>query len=490
MADARKRAENQKILDEYRIADIYHPQLILRDVNKVDGDILDDNLFLLRFAPSTASDSVLISLQTDIPGNFAWAKNSVNKFIEMYDRMLKEPTEAIHLLGIKKSGCRMFLESMASCTCGNSKSVDYGGMSTRVQGKPAIYMVANNFRMSVLLHEAVHNSDLRLPNDSPSFSDLDIHRVAIMMIDAQKLNSFEMHKQQITQACRYVRKEYNKGEMFVEGLTWITKIPMAELAKEKNHLGKHLKSLLATYTTAVIQEDYLLLRCFSGWEPSEHIKPLLHKYEMKGQVIGDQREKILKQQQHFWNELTKFRKDINKIRVNGWNICGEDEIDNIRDGYLKYEDICSFMTHLRAYKSAEEMFSETENKDDGSSPTLQHLRNIEDLFAKITPGDLNKNSVFAEKYLKCTCYCNTFVKKHLSGTDFKYDDQFYSPSSGRADVVYRKDLYDKLKNTIKEIQDKVKTDCAAKKIALYSEQSGAQSNGFNLRLAKKLKRVR
>ena len=291
-----EREKNKEILDNYDGTDIFHPQLILRKVHEIDGSVLDDDLYKLQINPYR------VTLSRYELGDFAWAYDSIYSFSVQYKKMLEEPTERVHLEALAQSGCRIFIENIWSSSGGNSKSGTYGGMSTSVMGKPAIFFVADRFDDKTLLHEAVHNSDLRLGRlywNHEHFSGLKIHHAAIMLLDAQKIQSIYCY--QSVKACRSINASYRKGELYTEGLAWITQMPMEELAREKNHIGKQLKVLHALYTEAILKKQTAILDCFQHWKPSEHIAVLLKNYDADGQIIGKNRNKILKQQKHSYN---------------------------------------------------------------------------------------------------------------------------------------------------------------------------------------------
>ena len=455
--DNSAREENRKILDSYDGSDIYRPQVILRKVHEMDGNVLDDDLYKLEVNP----------YGDDVPyselGEFTWAYNSLWEFKKQYRRMLEDPTERIHLQALAQSGCRIFIESLWSSSGGNGKSGTYGGMSTRVMGKPAILMVADMFPDNTLLHEAVHNSDLKLNElymRNENFSAQKIHHAAIMMIDAQKISSFDGYDS--VRACRRINKVYQEGELYIEGLAWITQMSMEELAREKNHIGKHLKVLHALYTDAVMKKQTAVMDCFCYWKPSEHIAKLLEKYDHNGQKIGKERNKILKQQKHFWDELLKFRKEINKLKTHGLDkMTLSADMIYICDKLGVNSHIPAYMAQNRAEKSYDRI-----EMTEGYNPAAAHVKNLKELFAEIKPNDLNSPSLFAEKFLACHAYFLQMEKDHIPQ---EYAKNMFGLSFNDRDlkgIAGRKKMYDNMKALISIAEIQAQTNSPNKECTL------------------------
>ncbi len=402
MSEAKtQRERNQSILDTYDGSDIYHPQVILRKVNQVDGNVLDDELFGVKL--SCCRDYDFSYVWDQLPENFKWAAYGIVDFITQYNELLKHPTERIHLEALAQNG-RIFIEDRCSSTRGNSKSGGYEGMSTFIYGKPAIVLVARYCNRETLLHEAIHNSDLRVYRYKGSFSAQKIYQAAIMMLDAQKIQSSRGYES--VKCLRKINRIYQDGEIYAEGLAWITSMPMEKLAKEKNHIGKNLKILHSLYTEASVslKNQLAVIEYFQFWQPSAHIAKLLEVYNKNGQKIGKERNKILKQQKHFWDELMKFRKEINKLKVRGiqcnslslnagaLTYCQNNGVNSLLPAYLAQD------TFRKSYQSVND-----DEKDEIANHCL-HTEMLKTLFADIKPADFSHPALFAEKFLTCREY--------------------------------------------------------------------------------------
>lgn len=445
--------KNREILDSYDGSDILHPQVILRRVHHMDNNVLDDDLYRLTVDPYSSNLSY-----TEL-GEFGWAYGSLHKFQEQYRKMLEDPTERIHLDALAKSDCRIFIESLWSSSGGNGKSGRYGGMSTKISNKPAIVLVADLFDDTTLLHEAIHNSDLRLDSilylNDKNFSALKIHHAAIMMIDAQKIKSFRGYDS--VKACRNINESYINGQLYIEGLAWITQMPMETLAKEKNHIGKHLKALHALYTEAIMKKQTAILDCFQYWRPSEHIIGLLADYDKDKQKIGKNRDKILKQQKHYWDEMLRFRKEINKLKTRG---CADMMLSGDMLYFCDAHGVNSLAPAYLAQHKAEEMYQQCH--DDKKA----HAEALKSLFAEIKPNDLNHASLFAEKFLACYAYFKK-IDKELMAQNYA-ESLFELPfdTKGKSSIAVRKKLYDAMKSRVNIVEIQAATEASNKHSSL------------------------
>lgn len=440
-----KREANEYLLNDYNGANIMHPQVILRNVRQIDGNVLDDDLMQVEVSPYGIPDDDL--------GNFSWATVSLLSFQKQYRRMLEDPTERIHLEALARSGCRIFIENQCSSSRGNSKSGNYGGMSTIISGKPAVVLVAGSFDNTTLLHEAVHNSDLKLSPDlyfnKKHFSALNIYHAAIMMIDAQKISSFDGYDS--VKACRTINRAYQEGQLYTEGLAWISEIPMETLAKEKNHIGKHLKSLHALYTEAVMKQQSAVIDCFQYWRPSQHIADLLKEYDKNKQKIGKNRAKILKQQKHFWDELLRFRKEINKLKTHG---LAEKTLSYDILHFCRLHGVNSLVPAYMAQQKVDDLYQQA------GVDHKAHAANLKALFAEIKPNDLNHSSLFAEKFLACYAYFRKIDKDQMPQT---YAESLYElpfDTKDKSCIAVRKKLYDNMKARVNIIELQANEDCS------------------------------
>ena len=437
-----QRKINQDILDSYNGSDLMHPQVILRKVHQTDGDVLDDDLHKVEVD--------MYNIPDDDLGEFSWAAISLLSFRHQYRKMLEDPTERIHLEALAHSGCRIFIENKCSSSRGNSKNHRYGGISTKISNKPAVVLVAGSFRDTTLLHEAIHNSDLRLDAElyrhGGNFSALKLHHAAIMMLDAQKIKSSFGYKS--VEACRKINKVYEAGEMYVEGLTWITQLPMETLAKEKNHIGKQLKVLHALYTEAILKQQSAILDCFQYWQPSEHIATMLTEYDKNKQKIGKNRDKILKQQRHLWDELLRFRKEINKLKVRNLE---HDVLSCDILYFCQSHGIKSLVPAYLAQHRADELYKQA------GQDKAAHARNLKSLFAEIKPNDLNHASLFAEKFLACYAYFRKIDKEQLSQTFAESLFELPFDTRGKSTITIRKKLYDSMKARVNIVEKQVTT---------------------------------
>ncbi len=435
-----QRERNQDILNSYDGSDIMHPQVILRKVKQVDGDILDDGLFGVKLSCYRVYDAY--EIMDRLPEEYQWASRSIADFMDEYTKLLEHPTERIQLEALAKSGCRIFIEDKCSSTDGNGKSAGYSGQSSHnIAGKPAIKLVAYRFGNRTFLHEAIHNSDLRLCWSY--FTKQKIYQAAIMMLDAQKIQS--SHGYQSVKKLRHINEVYQAGEIYTEGLAWIGSMSMEELAHEKNHIGKNLKVLHSLYTEALLKEQGAVLDCFRFWQPSAHIGKLLETYNANGQKIGKERDKILKQQKHLWDEMMKFRKEINKLKVNGL----ESKTLSLWGGsyyYCQTGGVKSLFPLYMAQDKADKAFQQIED-DEKLSPNTKKRRHtavLKALFKEIKAGDLNVPSLFAEKFLTCKEYLYKMRKYYPS---YDYNDMLFdlSPKENEPKgIAGRKRLYDNL----------------------------------------------
>ena len=433
---------NQTILNEYDGSEIMHPQVILRNVHQLDSNVLDDDIKRVEVDPYERSDEEL--------GEFSWAIYSLLAFQKQYRKMLEDPTERIHLEALARNGCRIFIENQCSSSRGNGKDRGYIGISTVINNKPAIALVANAFDNSTLLHEAIHNSDIKLdPNLhwlDKQFSSLDIHHAAVMMLDAQKITAARGY--QTVKACRNINKLYQDGEMYVEGLAWITQLPMETLAKEKNHIGKHLKVLHGIYTEAILKQQSAILDCFQYWKPSEHIAEMLKEYDKNKQKIGKNRDKILKQQKHFWDELLRFRKEINKLKVH--NLASQTLSYDLLY-FCKLHEVKSLASAYLAQHKADELYKQAgQNK-------VAHAENLKSLFAEIKPNDLNHASLFAEKFLACYAYFKKINREQMSQNFAESLFELPFATKGKSTISIRKKLYDNMKARVNIIEKQAKS---------------------------------
>lgn len=448
-----QREINQDILDSYDGSDIMNPQVILRQVHQVDGDVLDDDLRKVEVSMSDIPDEDL--------GEFSWAALGLLLFRSQYLNILEDPIERIHLEALLQSGCRIFIEDKCANSHGNGKSHKYGGMSTTINGKPAVVLVAGSLGGTTLLHEAIHNSDLRLDtnlyNRNDNFSGLKLHHAAIMMLDAQKIMSSAGYKS--VEACRRINRVYKDGEMYVEGLTWVTQLPMETLAKEKNHIGKHLKVLHALYTEAILKKQSAILTSFRYWRPSEHVAAMLTEYDKNKQKIGKNRDKILRQQKHFWDELLRFRRGINKLKVRGLAnkklSCYVDVIN-----FCKKNGVNSLVSAYLAQQKADELYQQA------GQDRIAHVENLKSLFAEIKPNDLNHSSLFAEKFLPCYIYLRKVSKELLLQGYAESIFKFPFDGEEKNSVTIRKKFYDNLKARVNIFEKQVTTGCSNKQCTL------------------------
>ena len=451
-----QREINQNIWDTYDGSDALHPQVILRNVKEVNGDILDDELFGVKL--SCYRHYEYLEVNKKLPDNFKWATDSIVIFMKEYKSLLSHPTERIHLAALAKNGCRIIIEDKCSSTRGNGKSHRYAGQSSIIKGKPVIKLVAHSFPGDTLLHEAIHNSDLRM-KDRPwhsNFSEQLIYQAAIMMLDAQKVQPTDGYK--TVEALRHINKSYQDGEIYSEGLAWIASMPMEDLAKEKNHIGKNLKILHALYTEAILKKQTAVTECFRYWKPSEHIKKLLETYNKHGQKIGKERDKILKQQKHFWEQMLKFRKEINKLKMH----CLETAtLSGDKIYFCETHGVNSlipaYMAHGKVNEAYEQIEDAAEMHPEGRM--RMHAEKLNELFANIKPNDLNNPALFAEKFLACRAYLQNMSPELPQD----YAERLFD-ISGNDDsisgIAARKNLYDNLKARVKIAYTQAYSECA------------------------------
>lgn len=453
MTEEEKRKYNQEILDSYDLSDLTQPQVILRIVNQTDGNILDDELFKVS----------LTNFDGTLPPEFRQFCTSLIKFKNIYSKILNDPVEKTHLEALSHCGGRIIIENKCSNTNVNSKSNTYAGLSTTILGKPAVCLVGESGD-TAFLHEIIHNSDLRFKNSPIPFSSLPLHHAAIMMIDTQKENDGDKNYF-TTRLCKAIEQNYQPKQKYIEGLSWITELSINDLAQEKNHIGKHLKILHAIYTEALLKNQHAVLRCFHLWQPSEHIAPLLEIYDRQGQKAGSSRTKILKQQKHFWDQLLKFRKEINKLKVNGIEC---DQIDGRLIGrfMLVAEKKYPFPVFM-AQKKARDLFAQNHSLAD-------HTAQLKELVGGIKPQDINQESSFLEKSMCCLSYAYKIEEAYgnLPVTLNKID-------GNQAPVVRRKQLYGLLKRYIIACEEKIR-----------KEENTSEAERANARIALSAKQER
>jgi hypothetical protein len=180
---------------------------------------------------------------------------------------------------------------------------------------------------------------------------------------------------------------------------------------------------------------------------------MLKEYDKNGQKIGKNRDKILKQQKHLWDELLRFRKEINKLKVH-----------HLEDNELSYE-VLHFCTlhdvkspapaYLAQYK-AEELYKQAvRNK-------AAHARNLKSLFAEIKPNDLNRAALFAEKFLACYIYFQKIKKEQLSQTFAENLFELPFDTKGKSTIAVRKKLYDGMKARVNIIETQLLTGASNK----------------------------
>ena len=432
--------KKQELLREYQIDDIETPKVILRNVKKVDGDIYDDDLCEVIVDINDGEQN----FSKQLPQEFQWAKRALARFKESYSDMLKNPLDRVHLQSIKGTRAYIIIEDRCSTTKGNGLTSSYSGAYTSVCGRSAILLVGSDFKKTTFLHEAIHLSDMGLPYKS--FEDLKLYQAAIMMIDAQKIQ--KPANNQTVQALRVINKIYKQGELYTEGLAWISSMPLATLSKEKNHIGKNLKILHALYTKAIHDKQKAVIQCFQYFSPSVHVQSLLEEYNDAGQKIGQNRDKILKQEKHFWDEMMKLRKDMNKLKNKGL------EKDSLSDGQIRFCEMCAFNSIVPAFfaqKKAKDLLSQTEDDKRAQIKTLKVL-----LF-KIEKEHLKDSSIVAESLLSCYFYMQkTFpeVAQKLTSSCFLYNDTEITKK------MFRKRFYEAMKKGVDVIEKAEKTKCS------------------------------
>ena len=433
--EEQKSKENYRILNSYKIDDIEKPQIILRKFCNADNHRIDkDDLFVLSL-DMTDSDE---DLQKKLPDGFMWALQSLKTFKKTYQKMLAEPNERIHLEGIALKDSYIILESTPEKTSTNANSGEYLGGTAELNGRPCIMLVNGKIKDSTFLHEAVHHSDLMLSDQH--FSDLPIYQTIIMLIDAQISSSGKNNK--TVQSLRSVNKLYQPGQLYVEGLAWITEMSMTDLYQEKNHLGQSLKQLHATYTKAILEDKSAVLDCFAFFKPSSQLQLLLQAYNRNGQKIINNRKTILKQQQNFTNDILKFRKEIGTIDRTG--------LGNIKlpEGTMEFCNVCGFTSltsAVTAYHKASELFNQTKDDFAVVIETLQKLQ------ANIKPKNLTDLSLTG-KDLLTSCFYLQLAEQQQNGLvgAFTLADIPESIKQKTPDEV-RKSLYNGMNKDITQI---------------------------------------
>lgn len=399
-----KAAENYYLLNNYKINNIEEPKVILRKLcNSASNDLNQDDLFVITLDMKNPDENI----QKMLPAGFAWALDGLKKFKASYQKILADQTERVHLEGIAKQNSYLIIENIAPNENSNANdSSAYAGGCAELNGRPCIMLVADKISNTTLLHEAVHHSDLML--GGRPFSDLPIYQTIIMMIDAQISSSGSNNK--TVQSLRKVNKLYKSGQLYVEGLAWISEMPMTDLYTEKNHLGQSLKLLHSAYTKALIENKPALLDCIEFFKPSAHLQPLLEEYNKNAQKITNNRAKILKQQQNFSNELLKFRKEIGSIERSG---LGEQKLPV---GTMAFCEACGFQSltpAITAYHKAGTLFDQTKGDYGSVLTTLEQLQSAISKKDLATPSLVGKDFLTAYFYMQLAEHWPNAVKDDL-----------------------------------------------------------------------------
>ena len=387
---------NRSLLKNYRIDDIEKPNIILCKLcDKTDHDMALDDLLTISLDMTIPNED----LSQKLPQDFAWALNSLKMFRQSYKAMLAEPTERIHLEGIAKKDSYIVLQNAPTQTDTNASSDSFIGGCTVENNRPCIKLVSGKMNATTFLHESVHHSDLFLGDIH--FSDLPIYQTTIMLIDAQISSSGKNNK--TVQSLRKINQLYDKGQLYVEGLAWITEMPMADLYKEKNHLGQNLKLLHASFTKALLEDKNAIVDCFSYFKPSPQLQLLLQAYNRNNQKVTNSKT-ILKQQQNFTNDILNFRREIGNIDRAG--------LGNLRlpEGTSAFCEVCGFTSLTSAvtsYHRASEIFNQTKNDFSVVIQTLQKMQK------NINPNNL-ANPALVDKDLLTACFYLQFAENQQS----------------------------------------------------------------------------
>lgn len=386
-SEDQKLEENYYLLKNFKIDDIEKPQIILRKLNSATGHDLDrDDLFVITLDMTNPAENIAQML----PADFGWALNGLKKFKTSYQKMLTDQYERIHLEGIALKDSYIVIENIAPKENSNANTdSSYAGGCTEINGRPCIVLVSDKIKDTTFLHEAVHHSDLML--GGTPFSDLPIYQTIIMMIDAQILSS----KDKTVQSLRKVNTLYKPGQLYVEGLAWISEMPMADLYQEKNHLGQNLKILHTTYTKALLEKKPAEVDCFEYFKPAAQLQQLLDEYNKNAQKITNNRKRILKQQQDFTNDLLKFRKDIGSIDRTG---LGAQQLPIGTEDFCQSCGFQSLIPAVSAYYKATSLFEETKADYGAVLSTLDKLQ------SNISQKDLTDPSAAGKDFLTSYFY--------------------------------------------------------------------------------------
>ena len=370
---------NNRILKEYHIEDRMHPQIILRQIVGNGVNVDGDDLCVISFDMSQPKENI----ELKVPENFSWAVPSLKILHNSYEKMLLEPTERVHIDGIIQNKTYIILENKKHAQQTNMKvgaEVDMSGGCGYLDNHPAIFLINGKMKSTTFLHEAIHHSDLML--QQRHFSNFPLYQTAIMIIDAQRSDSRD--KNRSVYYLRLINRAYKPGQLYMEGLTWISSMSLETLSKEKNHCAKNLKILHALYTKAVLEENFAVMSCFERFKPSGTLQILLNAYNQRGQQIGKNRRQILKQEDDFINDVLLFRKDLRSILNSG--LAKEKVPDSVFDvcekcGLSRSTDIVSI------YLRAKYLFDNTKNDNAKKLEILNKCRRKINSYQK-SSGDL------------------------------------------------------------------------------------------------------
>lgn len=402
-----KAEENERLLEAYRHQDVMHPSIILRKVVGNGHDMAEDDLSVVSFDMTRADENI----DSKVSKDFHWAVSSLKMLRKSYAKMLSEPIEKIHLDGIVQNNTYLILEDKGYMLASNIKNADrVSGACGLINNHVAIFFVNENLKSTTLLHESVHHSDLRLYERH--FSNFPIYQTAIMIIDAQRSETGERNKS--VRCLRTVHQDYKPGELYKEGLAWISAMPLATLANEKNHCAKNLKILHSLYTKAILEGNYAVMACFEHFKPSKTLQVLLNSYNMKGQQVGQNRRQILKQEKNFVNELLLFRKSIDEIARSG--LAHEKVPQSVFDVCEKC-GLNASTDVVNAYLHAKRLFNETKDDAKKMLTTLKKCQNNLDMHQK-SSGNL-KDFVIAYMYVQ-------LAQNVSDGKEFVVCDQNFS----------------------------------------------------------------
>ena len=387
-SDQERLEANYHLLKSYQWDSLQNPKIILRKLRSATEHDMDfDDLYLITFDMQKSHEN----LEQKLPQNYKWALSSLNVLRNTYKRMLQDENERIHLEGLFKNETYLVLENIAPQTSSNIQNGDYIGGCTTKNGRPCILFVNGRLKGSTLVHESVHHSDLML--GTPHFSDLPLYQSIIMMLDAQISSSDKNNK--TVQSLRTVNQIYKPGQLYIEGLPWITEMPLSDLYKEKNHLGQSLKLLHADYTKALLKNQSTIILCYSFFKPSKKVMALLQEYNKRKQRVGYYGNQILSQQKDFTNELLSFRKDIGIIERAGLGTL------KMPEGIDEFCNLCGFnslTSAVLAYQTANNLFEQTKNNPSEQIQTIQKLQK------SINPSDFKNPSYNGKDLLTAAFY--------------------------------------------------------------------------------------